>query len=72
VLELAQTLREHVGGDPGQLLLELAETAGTGEQRVHDQKAPPVADAGQRRPEPVLCRLFGHLRHGCTHLLHPW
>ena len=52
-LEVAQPLGEHVGGDAGQLALQVAEAPRAVEQRGDDQQGPAVADrvqgVGERR-----------------------
>ena len=71
-LELAEALGEHVGGDPGHLLLEVAESPRAVEQRGDHQQRPAVPDGGervgQRRPRVRvealidLCPPVGHIQ----------
>ncbi len=50
-LEAPQPVREDVGGDPGHGLGDLVEPQGGGEQRLHQEQAPAVADAVERGAE---------------------
>ena len=63
LLKALESLREQVGADPWQAILEVCESAGTGYQFTDHEKRPPFADniQGVREPTILIVASIAHI-----------